>query len=221
MAYVNPEYVYNLQKTHNAIFWKISDPSGKLIINSVTDSIPLSSSQELLQETLKECQGDYVLVKLYTYKPARIEKGDSLGQIFDLRVKLDNPGRILDTGKQHQPGIGLAEYTSAIKENNELQMAMYKMELEAKQNSPLARLAEKLMENDALVNILISAFIKAPVAAPAAVISAPTNNNPGKLDDAINNFSEVDPDYINTLNKMAAYIKQNPTVLGQIKNIIN
>jgi hypothetical protein len=219
MAYVTPEYVYNLQKTQNAVFWKITDASGKLTINSVNEPIGLTSSQELLQETLKECQGDYVLVRLYTKKPERIEKGDSLGQIFDLRVKLENPGRIHENKQQGQ-NLGFTEYTAMMNKNHELQLEMFKMEVDAKQNSPLTRLAEKLMENDALINILIAAFVKSP-SAPAALISQPVNNGPGELDSALNNFAQVDPDYINTLSKMASYIKQNPTVLGQIKNIIN
>jgi len=220
MAYVTPEYVYNLQKTQNAVFWKITDASGKLTINSVNEPIGLSSSQELLQETLKECQGDYVLVRLYTKKPERIEKGDSLGQIFDLRVKLENPGRINESAKQHSSGIGFSEYSALMDKNHELQLELFKAEVDQKQNSPLSRLVDKLMENDALINILVMAFSKTQNA-PAAVISQPTNNGPGELDNALNNFAQVDPDYINTLSKMASYIKQNPTVLGQIKNIIN
>jgi hypothetical protein len=223
MAYVTPEYVNNLQKTHNAVFWKVTDASGKLTINSVIDTLPLVSSQELLQDTLKDCQGDYVLVRLYTNKPARIEKGDSLGQIFDLRVKLENPGRIGETSPRAQSsnGFTFAEFMAMQNTIKDKEMELFKMELQAKENSPLTRVAERLLENDALINGLLGVLLKIGTGTPAAPLISQAPISPGNINEAVNSFAEVDPDYVNTLNKMAAYIKQNPTVLGQIKNIIN
>ena len=40
------------------------------------------------------------------------------------------------------------------------------------------------------------------------------------MDQTLKTFAEVDPNYEQTLSKMASYIKENPSILNQIKAVI-
>jgi hypothetical protein len=48
-------------------------------------------------------------------------------------------------------------------------------------------------------------------------IGAPASTN---MNETLKTFAEVDPNYEQTLSKMANYIKENPSILNQIKAVI-
>jgi len=80
---------------------------------------------------------------------------------------------------------------------------------------PIEKLVEKLTEGNT-INLLLSAFMNKATKQPE-----PIGQIPNDMKNTFEKFSQVDPDYKNTLAKMADYLEKNPGVLSQIKLIIN
>lgn len=224
MAYVTPEYVRNLQKTHDCKFWRVYDSGGKVLINKCDSDIGIGASCDMLQDTIDNCIGDSVNVRLFTNKPTKSEEGTTRENGLTLRVKLPNTGvaigRMPQQNFQNYNSPSLEQYISLHDKIRQVEMEKLKMELEAEnQDSPWTRLGEKLLQNETLVAALTGLIMNlgAPktVAAPSQ-ISAPSN-----IDETLNRLSQVDPDYKNTLAKMTAYLEKNPGVIDQIKPIFN
>jgi hypothetical protein len=94
----------------------------------------------------------------------------------------------------------------------QIELDKLRMELESREVSPWERIAEKLLENDALL-IALTGLIKKTAPAAPRVISAP--NNESNVIDRLNNigFSSTD------IENMASYLEENPSVIDQIKPI--
>jgi len=99
-----------------------------------------------------------------------------------------------------------------------VELEKLRMELGEKEQSPLARIAEKLLENDALIVALTGVLGRMAGSSPQRTIAAP--QEPSNMVETLNKLSRVDPDYQHTLSKMAEYLESNPSVLGQIKTVI-
>lgn len=214
MALITIETTGKLQRQQNAIFWKVCDKTKKLVINRNDELMPIENSIELLRDTLKDCIGDYCSVTLYTEKPTQLEKGSTKGKIFELLVKLDS------TQYNQSPINGTS---SNFSEMLELHKKVMQLEFEKKQaderdeaiqQKPLEKLVDKLTEGNT-INLLLSAFMNKLNKQPESISGAPADLKP-----TIEKLSKVDPDYINTLQKMAIYLEKNPGVLPQIKMII-
>jgi len=225
MAFVSAEYVKSLQKTHDSKFWKVYDSSGKVLINKCDHDIGLSASQDFLQETLENCIGDSVTVKLYTKQPERREAGVNAETGLTLRVKLDSPG--YNQKPTYQSGIGqisLTDYLSINDKNRQLELDKLRMELEAdKEDHPMMTALYKAMENPAPIlqgiGAMISMIMNKNQAVPIGQ-STPITETSGSIEETIQKFQKVDPDYINVLSKFADWAKNNPEQYSAVKNSI-
>jgi hypothetical protein len=217
MALITIDTTAKLQRQQNAIYWKVTDKTKKLTINRNDELQPIENSIELLRETLKDCIGDYVNVTLYTEKPTQLEKGSIKGKIFELLVQLESNNHY----KQHnqQPGINAPNFNSFLDLHKKVMELEYEKNLaeateEKTRVKPLDKLVEKLTEGNT-INLLLSAFMAKATKQPEA-IGAISND----METTFEKFQKVDPNYKNTLAKMADYLEKNPGVLSQIKLII-
>jgi hypothetical protein len=225
MAFVTPEYVKNLQETHEAKFWKVYDSSGKVMINKLDHDIGMSKSTAMLQETLDNCQADYVTVRLFTIAPAKTTAGAGHDVGLTLKVRLDS----MQTQKPFQASIGMApgiqEYLALHDKIRQVELEKMRMELESNQaDSPWMRLGEKLLQNDALVMAITGAISKLAAGKQQPVqriAQAQTTTAPGTISETLERLAKVDPDYLETLERMTSYLEKNPGVIDQIKPIFN
>lgn len=223
MAYVTPEYVRNLQKTHDCKYWRVYDSGGKVLINKCDSDIGISASCEMLQDTIENCIGESVNVRLFTNRPTKSEEGTPRENGLSLRVKLPNSpsntiGR-LPAQAYNNNSPSLQDYISLHDKIRQVEMEKLKMEMEAEQaDSPWTRLGEKLLQNETLVAALTGLIMNlgAPKVNQPAQVAAPSD-----LDETLSRLSQVDPDYKNTLAKMTSYLEKNPGVIDQIKPIFN
>lgn len=223
MAYVTPEYVRNLQKTHDCKYWRVYDSGGKVLINKCDSDIGISASCEMLQDTIENCIGESVNVRLFTNKPTKSEEGAPRENGLSLRVKLPNSpsntiGR-LPAQAYNSNSPSLQDYISLHDKIRQVEMEKLKMEMEAEQaDSPWTRLGEKLLQNETLVAALTGLIMNlgAPKVNQPAQVAAPSD-----LNETLSRLSQVDPDYKNTLAKMTSYLEKNPGVIDQIKPIFN
>lgn len=225
MAFVSAEYVKTLQKTHDSKFWKVYDGSGKVVINKCDQDIGLSASQDLLQETLENCIGDSVIVKLYQKQPERREAGINAETGLTLKVKLDSPG--YNQKSSYQSAIGQPSWQDMMAMSDKMrsiEMDKLRMELEAdKEEHPMMSALYKAMENPAPILQGIGAMISMIMNKnqPAQIGQNPTTTeSAGSIEETINKFQQVDPDYINVLSKFADWAKNNPDQYNAVKNSI-
>jgi len=216
MAYVSPAYVKKMQNSHNAEFWKLYNNTGKELINECCTHIGLSASIDMLEEALENCNGaSSVLVKLYTVKPAKYVAGVDKGDIFELRVKIDGENMPSNFNQRnYSPSIGAPSWVDMMKMSERIQQSeldKLRLELEQKEDSPWSRIAEKLLENDALV-LAIAGLIKKPLQA------APRISNPQNESDLFNRLNNIGFSN-NDIENMASYLEENPGVIDQIKPI--
>jgi hypothetical protein len=226
MAFVSAEYVKSLQKTHDSKFWKVYDGSGKILINQLNQDIGISASQDMLQETLENCIGDYVTVKLYNKQPERREAGINAETGLTLKVKLDsNP--VYDQKRNYSSGIGQPSWMDMMAmsdKNRQLELEKLRMELEQdKQEHPMMTALYKAMENPAPILQGIGAMLSMIMNKGAAnQIGQRTSTTPGtgNIEEAINKFKDIDPDYENVLSKFADWAKANPEQYQAVKSSI-
>lgn len=226
MAYVSAEFVKTKQKINNSTFWKVYDQSGKVLIDKCDQDIGLSASQDMLQETLENCMGDFVVVKLYQKQPERREAGIGAETGLTLKVKLDsNPG--YNQKQSYHSGIGQPSWMDMMAMSDkmrQIELDKLRMELEAdKEEHPMMTALYKAMENPAPIlqgiGAMISMIMNKPTTAAIGQSSSTTEAS-GSIEEAIGKFQEVDPDYINVLSKFADWAKNNPEQYSAVKNSI-
>jgi hypothetical protein len=211
MVFVSPEYVKQMQIQHNAPFWRLTDRTKKLVINRNESSV-LNTSIDQLADALNACNGDYVCVTLYTIRPEQLESGSKRGQQFELMVKLNDPYVNAKSPSQTQiNGPSWADMMAMHDKINQMQIERIKLEYE---NVEKESTLEKLLNHPKL-DLFITALMT-PKKQHQENISGPKD----QINETLNKLSSIDPDYENTLAKMAEYLKQNPSVLPQIKTII-
>jgi len=223
MAFVSAEYVKSLQKTHDSKFWKVYDGSGKILINQLNQDIGISASQDMLQETLENCIGDYVTVKLYNKQPERREAGINAETGLTLKVKLDsNP--VYDQKRNYSSGIGQPSWMDMMAmsdKNRQLELEKLRMELESdKQEHPMMTALYKAMENPAPILQGIGAMISMIMNKNNVAQIGQNTTTPiieGDIDQAIGKFQKIDPDYVNVLSKFADWAKANPEQYAAVK----
>jgi hypothetical protein len=217
MALITIDTAAKLQRQQNAIYWKVTDKSKKLTINRNDELKPIENSIELLRETLKDCIGDYVNVTLYTEKPTQLEKGSIKGKIFELLVQLESNNHYKQP--QQHAGINAPNFDSILDLHKKVMELEYEKKLaeateEKTRVKPIDKLIEKLTQGDT-INTLIMAFMQKATKQPEAIGAIPND-----METTFEKFQKVDPNYKNTLAKMADYLEKNPGVLSQIKLII-
>lgn len=213
MAYVSIQQVEKLQRQNKTSFWKVCDRSKKLIINQY-DGTDLEESINILNDTLLNCIGDYVIVNLYTRQPEKLIKGSTLGKTFELMVQLDSKAPSHSYSHHNIAGPSYNDIIDLNKKILELEHQRKIDELESQQKpSAIEKLADQLVQGNT-INLLINAFMNKSKPATEAIKGTDTTN------ETLKKFAAVDSDYENTLAKMADYISKNPSVLQQIKLII-
>jgi hypothetical protein len=180
----------------------------------------------MLQETLENCMGDFVVVKLYQKQPERREAGINAETGLTLKVKLDsNPG--YNQKQSYNSGIGQPSWQDMMQMSDkvrQIELDKLRMELEAdKEEHPMMTALYKAMENPTPILQGIGAMISMVMnkKSPAAIgQNTTTSTTGGSIEDAISKFQEVDPDYINVLSKFADWAKNNPEQYSAVKNSI-
>jgi hypothetical protein len=171
---------------------------------------------DMLEEALENCGGaQSVLVKLYTQKPERRSQGVPAGEMFELRVKLDGEQIPASFKNNYAPGIGAPSWVDMMNLSDkirQIELDKLRMELESREQSPWERIADKLLENDALI-IALAGLIKKPIAPTPKTISAPQNEN--NVLERLNGLGFSSQD----IENMASYLEENPGVIDQIKPI--
>jgi hypothetical protein len=220
MALIDLDSLTKLQKQHNAVFWKCYDPNGKTVINEVKTDIGIDASADILTDFLSSCLGDFVIVKLYRERPEYQTTGKATDQGLTLKVKL--PGGTGYIGKPNTNNTGAPsfnDFLALMEAKRAVEMEKLRLELETSRNSLTDRILTAVTENPAImtgvINLLQSFAPKRQ--APAAAISATTDG--ANINNTLHRLSQVDPDYINTLENLTAYLEQNPGVIDQIKPI--
>lgn len=217
MAAINIETAAKLAKQHNTIYWKVTDKTKKLIINRNDDAINIDDSIDLLTDTLNSCIGDFVCVTLYTIKPEQLEKGSTRGKSFDLVIQLKSHQQ--HTNNNSISGNNFALLLEMQKKINDLEWEKRMDEVTANQGktSAIEKLIEKVTEGNN-INLLISAFMNRVNKQPSTAENI--GAAPDDMKETFEKLSKVDPQYKNTLKKMAEYLEANPSVLTQIKMVI-
>lgn len=216
MAFFPLSYAKTMQTKHNAQFWKLYNNTGKELIDECSTSIGLSASVDMLQEALENCSGaSSVLVKLYTQKPERRAPGVPAGEMFEIRIKLDGENLPASFKNNYSTGIGAPTWVDMMSLSDkirQIELDKLRMELESREQSPWERIADKLLENDALI-IALTGLIKKPTAPAVKTISAP--NNDSNVIERLNVLGFTPTD----IENMACYLEENPGVIDQIKPI--
>lgn len=232
MSFVSIEYAKKLMDIHELQYFKVLDSSGKFTINKCDKDIGIEAAKDLLQETIENCEGEYVNVKLYSQKPEFKERGSIAGTIYELKIRCLNFSTSTNgKGKDNFNGMGQPSWRDLMEiynQKNELDIKLKLLEAENEKKNRLNSLVEKLANNTqlmgALTNLLLNLSKNKPISVnhkigtPKDTTQGATNEN---LKEALQTFESVDPDYVSTLATMAKYIKNNPGVLAQIKTVIS
>jgi hypothetical protein len=222
MAQFSPAYIEELQRKHKLKYWKVYDRSKKLLIDSQEQlEASLDESIIWLQDTLRNCTGDTVLVILYDDQPKHRTDGGKMPKSYEMYVRLENAGH---ASRAAVPATGAPTFSELLHLHQviaDMKLEAQRKEMEAQleapaESSPVDKLITHLIEGNHLTSIL--SMITAKPQAPA--VAAPAASGTDPLAAAIKKLSGIDPDYINTLVKMADYLEKNPVVLPQIKTII-
>jgi len=228
MAIVKPEYIADLQKSQDLKFWRILDSSGKLELNRCLQDIGLDASIDMLQKDLENTSGDFVVVKLYSQKPTYKETGTVQETAIVRKVSLSPM-----IGKAHSNSYGSSSNVDMIymlmKEQRqsdnqyrdrlqELEMKILEMNIENnKQDSVITQIINALP--------IIQSFMggKNQLTGSTSNKAAKISGNDPETDSTrlagvLDKFASLDPDYINTLEKMAAAVEENPNILPALKS---
>lgn len=226
MAQFSPNYVAELQRKHDLKYWKVYDRTKKFFIDSQETDVPLEASINNLQNTLDACTGDVVYLILYGDVPKTRREGGAMPKSYEMLVRLDNAasGAIRGVTGTVPGGPTFADVLALHNQIAEMRIAAVKAEMEAQISGPpepgiTEKFVEALMP---MVPKIIGMFenktnqVSGPPA-PARSGAAPATN---QLETISAKFEKVDPDYLNTLAKMAEYLEKNPGVLPNIKAIV-
>lgn len=223
MQYCKPEYIAELQKDQELKYWRIYDSSGKTEMNNQLSDISLNQSIELLQKDLENTSGDYVIVRLYATKPERNSAGSAATTGISRKVSLQ--GGISKAPSGYGSAAGLDLILGLVEEKNKLNLEILKLQLEQQQKEgswkeQAVNLIKEKPEILAYIPSLLSGLfgnknaISAPPSVPAANNSAAASE---RLKNTLDRFAALDPDYLSTLEKMAAKCEADPNILPVLK----
>ena len=223
MQYCKPEYIAELQKDQELKYWRIYDSSGKTEMNNQLQDISLNQSIELLQKDLENTSGDYVIVRLYATKPERNSAGTAATTGISRKVSLQ--GGISKAPSGYGSAAGLDLILGLVEEKNKLNLEILKLQLEQQQKEgswkdKAINLIQEKPEILAYIPSLLSGLFgnKNAIAAPPSVPAA--NNYASaseRLKNTLDRFAALDPDYLSTLEKMAAKCEADPNILPVLK----
>lgn len=212
-----PEHIAKLQREQDLRYWRVYDSSGKILMNQLIRDIGLEESIEALQEDLENTYEGFVVVRLYISKPTSRKEGDTYDPPLTRKVKLDriqvNSTPVVSSGKDQEAFYNL-----------KLEFEKMKWEREHEEKNKLTLLEqlfnlaeEKPNAIPVIVNGIGSVFNmignKPKISAPA---KAPEGSS-DKLKNTLNKLATADPEYQETLDKLADLAISDPTLLPMIK----
>jgi hypothetical protein len=226
MAIVRPEYIADLQRQQDLKFWRIYDSTGKTELNRLVQDIGLDASIDMLQKDLDNLSGDFVLVKLYANQPEKFKAGQTAETPLTRKVSLNGPyiGRPHHNGPHYNTGAPDWQFLLAMLDKQKsLELEMLEMKLKQEQST-----TDKLLELVKQPQFITSVFgflgnKKQTISQPPQIQAAPDQNlqsDETKLINTLERFSKLDPDYINTLHKMADKCENDPNILPMLKNTL-
>jgi hypothetical protein len=184
-------------------------------MNRCLSDIGLEASIEMLQNDLENTSGDYVIVKLYSTKPEKATTGSTVDSGIVRKVSL-NPimGKAHSSSSSFNPGFEF--FFQMMEKQKSLELEMLEMRLAANQDNSIL---DKLLNNPMLQSFVAGQLMKS---APAPKISGPSSSESksDRLAGILDRFSAIDPDYINTLERMANKIEENPAILPALKDTL-
>jgi hypothetical protein len=223
MAIVRPEYIAEIQRQQDLRYWRIYDNTGKTEMNRLTQDIGLEASIEMLQKDLDNLSGDYVLVKLYANPPEKFKAGQTAETPITRKVSLNGSylGRPHHNGPHYNNTPGWEFLLQMLDKQKSLELEMLEMRLKQEQST-----TDKLLDLVKQPQFITSVFgflgnKKQGISQPPQIQAANEINNvsdESKLIDTLERFSKLDPDYINTLHKMADKCESDPNILPMLKN---
>jgi hypothetical protein len=216
MAYVSPDYVKQTQLKHNLIYWKITDRTKKTVIDR-NNANSLNNSVDELQQALN-ITGDYVVVFLYSEEPEKTTAGSTRGKILELTVKLNDPYVNKGAGIG---GIGLDYIINAANDRAALQLEIEKLKMQQNEVKPNT-IKEIIVSNPEILQgimqfgkiaggKLIDMISKTNT---AGINAAPIN---AELQQVINKFAAIDPDYFEVLKRLSNLITGEPVMYWNFK----
>jgi len=216
MAYVSPEYVKNTQLKHNLIYWKITDRTKKTVIDR-NNANSLNNSVEELQQALN-ITGDYVVVFLYSEEPEKTTAGSTRGKILELTVKLNDPYVNKGAGIG---GVGLDYIINAANDRAALQLEIEKLKMQ--QNEVKTNTIKEIIVSNPEILQGIMQFGK--IAGGKLIDMMSKTNTPGinaapinaELQQVINKFAAIDPDYFEVLKRLSNLITGEPVMYWNFK----
>ena len=224
MAIVRPEYIADLQRTQDLRYWRIYDSTGKTELNRLTQDIGLDASIDMLQKDLDNLSGDFVIVKLYANTPEKFKAGQTAETPLTRKVSLNGPyiGRPHHNGPHYNTGAPDWQFLLAMLDKQKsLELEMLEMKLKQEQST-----TDKLLELVKQPQFITSVFgflgnKKQAISQPPQIQQAPDHSlgsDENKLINTLERFSKLDPDYIETLHKMADKCESDPNILPMLKN---
>ena len=216
MAYVSPDYVKQTQLKHNLIYWKITDRTKKTVIDR-NNATSLNNSVEELQQALN-ITGDYVVVFLYSEEPEKTTAGSTRGKILELTVKLNDPYVNKGAGIG---GIGLDYIINAANDRAALQLEIEKLKMQQNEVKPNT-IKEIIVSNPEILQGIVQ-FGK--IAGGKLIDMMSKTNTPGinaapinaELQQVINKFAAIDPDYFEVLKRLSNLITGEPVMYWNFK----
>jgi hypothetical protein len=217
MAYVSPEYVKNTQLKHNLIYWKITDRTKKTVIDR-NNANSLTNSVEELQQALN-ITGDYVVVFMYSEEPEKTTAGSTRGKQLELTVKLNDPYVNKGAGIG---GIGLDYVINAANDRAALQLEIEKLKMQQNEVKPNT-IKEIIVSNPEILQGIMQ-FGK--IAGGKLIDMMSKTNTPSinaapinaELQEVLNKFQNVDPDYFAVLKRLSNLISGEPVMYWNFKN---
>jgi hypothetical protein len=202
------------------VYWKITDKTKKTVIDR-NNASSLQNSIEELQQALN-ITGDYVVVFLYSDEPERTTAGSTKAKSFELTVKLNDPYTNKGAGIG---GIGLDYIINAANDRAALQLEIEKLKMqqaEVKPNSIKAIIAEQMRENPEILQGVIHLGkiaggklidFMSPTSTKG-INAAPVN---AELQEVLNKFEKIDPDYFAVLKRLGNLITGEPAMYWNFK----
>jgi hypothetical protein len=219
MAFVSIDTVAELQRKHKTAFWKVLDRTKRVEMDSQDQPIDLEQSIELLQNFLNSLSGDSCIVSLYTTAPEKTTAGSKMAKLYQLVVKL----RTQDTAKPTPINgpFSLSDHLQLVEKIHELKMERLKAELESdqKKETAMEKFLGSILQPETINNLIAMVTQKKQNIETVSGIEAKESGN-NKLADSLRKFQKVDPDFENTLAKMAEYLEKNPGSLASVKMVI-
>jgi len=216
MAYVSPDYVKQTQLKHNLIYWKITDRTKKTVIDR-NNANSLNNSVEELQQALN-ITGDYVVVFLYSEEPEKTTAGSTRGKILELTVKLNDPYVNKGTGIG---GLSLDYVINAANDRAALQLEIEKLKMHQNEVKPNT-IKEIIVSNPEILQGIVQ-FGK--IAGGKLIDMMSKTNTLGinaapinaELQEVLNKFKNVDPDYFQVLKRLSNLISGEPVMYWNFK----